>query len=275
VTGARRCSIGHDIVCGEGQPLLVIAGPCQVEDTPMMLELAAELNEICRGYGVRYIFKASADKANRSSASGVRGPGFAAGLEHLAAIRDAGYVTTTDIHESHQAALAATVVDLLQIPALLCRQTDLLRAAVATGLPVNVKKGQFLAPSEMVNVAGKLEGASGIILTERGTTFGYGNLVIDFRGLEEMRNIGHPICFDGTHTVQLPGGLGDRSGGDRTLVPSLVRAAVAVGVDALFLEVHPDPDSAPSDGPSMLTPRMFSDLLHDVVALRAALPRSE
>jgi 2-dehydro-3-deoxyphosphooctonate aldolase (KDO 8-P synthase) len=241
----------------------------------MMLELAAELSETCRRHGVQYVFKASADKANRSSASGARGPGFDAGLERLAAIRDAGHVTTTDIHESHQAALAAAVVDLLQIPALLCRQTDLLQAATVTGLPINVKKGQFVAPSEMANVARKLEDASGMILTERGTTFGYGNLVVDFRGLEVMRNIGHPVCFDGTHSVQLPGSLGDRSSGDRTLVPGLVRAAVAVGVDALFLEVHPYPDSAPSDGPNMLTPRMFSDLLDDVVALRATLTRSK
>lgn len=269
----QTVAIGDEIRCGPGEPLTVIAGPCLVEDAPMMVELAAELREICAGTGAQYVFKASADKANRSGASSHRGPGFAAGLELLAAVRGAGHVVTTDIHERHQAAEAAEVVDLLQIPALLCRQTDLLEAAAATGKPVNVKKGQFMAPSAMVNVAAKLAGAAGVILTERGTSFGYGNLVVDFRGLTQMRAVGWPVCFDGTHSVQLPGGLGDRSGGDRQMVPGLVRAAAAVGIDALFLEVHPDPDSAPSDGPNMLTPAMLRDLLAEVAAIRGALAR--
>jgi 2-dehydro-3-deoxyphosphooctonate aldolase (KDO 8-P synthase) len=266
--------ISGDVVAGEGHPMLAIAGPCLVEDRDFMLRMAETIQEVCERHEVGLVFKSSFDKANRSSGESVRGPGIDEGLATLAAVKEAsGLPVITDIHESWQAEPAAEVVDVLQIPAFLCRQTDLLRAAAATGRAVNVKKGQFLSPPEMGNVVAKLEaaGCDRILITERGTTFGYNNLVVDFRGLPQLRALGYPVVFDATHSVQLPGGLGGASGGQREYVPYLARAAAAVGVDALFVEVHADPDSAPSDGPNMITPDMLDRLLTEVVAVREAV----
>ena len=235
--------------------LAVFAGPCVAESAELCLRVAEHLAAVCARLGVQYVFKASFDKANRSSGSSFRGPGMKAGLAMLAEVKERfGLPVVTDVHESSQAAEVAQVADFLQIPAFLCRQTDLLTACAATGLPVNVKKGQFLAPEDMAGVIGKLRdaGCSGIMLTERGTTFGYHNLVVDMRSLAAMRALGVPVMFDATHSVQLPGGLGNASGGQRQYVPYLARAAAAVGIDALFLEVHPDPDHALSDGPNSL-----------------------
>jgi 2-dehydro-3-deoxyphosphooctonate aldolase (KDO 8-P synthase) len=271
----RSVSIGAaGVPAGPGEPLLLIAGPCLIEDEPFMLDIAHQLRELAAAHGAGLVFKSSFDKANRPSVASHRGPGIEAGLELLATVRDqVGVPVTTDLHESSQAAAVGEAVDLLQIPAFLCRQTDLLLAAAQTGKPVNVKKGQFLSPPEMRNVVGKLEegGASGILLTERGTTFGYNNLVVDFRALPQMRALGHPVVFDATHSVQLPGGQGTSSGGQREFVPYLTRAAAAVGIDGVFVEVHPDPDRAPSDGPNMLTPPMLDRLLDELTAIRSAV----
>ncbi|MBP5585202.1 MAG: 3-deoxy-8-phosphooctulonate synthase [Lentisphaeria bacterium] len=240
------------IGCGN---LAVFAGPCVAESRDLCLRVAEHLMKVCDKLGVQYIFKASFDKANRSSGESFRGPGIDAGLAMLAAVKEQfGLPVVTDVHESAQAAQVAAVADFLQIPAFLCRQTDLLVACAATGRPVNVKKGQFLAPEDMAGVIGKLRaaGCRDILLTERGTTFGYHNLVVDMRSLAAMRALGVPVVFDATHSVQLPGGLGKASGGQRQYVPYLARAAAAVGIDALFLEVHPDPDHALSDGPNSL-----------------------
>jgi 2-dehydro-3-deoxyphosphooctonate aldolase (KDO 8-P synthase) len=266
--------IADDVFVGEGQPLLLLAGPCVVEDRDFMLRIAETIKAICDKHAVGLVFKSSFDKANRSSGESLRGPGMEEGLEILAAVKEhVGVPVVTDVHESWQAAPTAAVADVLQIPAFLSRQTDLLRAAGATGRAVNVKKGQFLSPPEMSNVVAKLEaaGCDRILLTERGTTFGYNDLVVDFRGLPQLRGLGYPVVFDATHSVQRPGGLGDASGGQREYVPHLARAAVAVGVDALFVEVHNDPDAAPSDGPNMITPEMLDGLLGEVVAVRGAL----
>lgn len=252
--------------------LLVLAGPCVVESPEFTLRMAGIVKEICDARDVDLVFKASYDKANRSSVASVRGPGMDEGLAILATVRaELGLPVVTDIHESHQAAAAAAVCDVLQIPAFLCRQTDLLLAAAATGKTVNVKKGQFLSPPEMGNVVRKLEegGAERILLTERGTSFGYNDLVVDFRGLPQLRALGHPVVFDATHSVQQPGGLGTSSGGQRQYVPYLARAAAAVGIDGLFVEVHENPDAAPSDGPNMLRPEEFERLLDEVIAVRA------
>jgi 2-dehydro-3-deoxyphosphooctonate aldolase (KDO 8-P synthase) len=268
--------IADDVCAGEGQPLLVLAGPCVVEDREFMLQIADTIKAICDKHGTGLVFKSSFDKANRSSGGSVRGPGMEEGLGILAAVKEkVGVPVVTDVHESWQAAPTAEVADVLQIPAFLSRQTDLLRAAAATGRAVNVKKGQFLSPPEMSNVVAKLEaaGCDRILLTERGTTFGYNDLVVDFRGLPQLRALGYPVVFDATHSVQRPGGLGDATGGQREYVPYLARAAVAVGVDALFVEVHDDPDAAPSDGPNMITPEMLDRLLAEVVAVREALLR--
>lgn len=266
--------VAGDVGAGDGYPLLVLAGPCVVEDSDFMLRIAGTLRQICARHGVNLLFKSSFDKANRTSGDSVRGPGMDEGLATLAAVREAcGVPVITDIHESWQAEPAAEVADVLQIPAFLCRQTDLLRAAAATGRAVNVKKGQFLSPPEMANVVSKLEaaGCNRILITERGTTFGYNNLVVDFRGLPQLRALGYPVVFDATHSVQLPGGLGGASGGQREYVPHLARAAAAVGVDALFLEVHENPDMAPSDGANMITPAALDRLLSEVVAVREAV----
>ena len=266
--------ISDEIWVGEGQPLLVIAGPCVIEGRDFMLRMAKTIKAICDHHGVNLLFKSSFDKANRTSGASVRGPGIEDGLAVLAAVKEnVGLPVITDIHERWQAEPTAKVADVLQIPAFLCRQTDLLRAAAVTGRPVNMKKGQFLSPSEMANVVAKLEdaGCDRILLTERGTTFGYNDLVVDFRSLPQLRGLGYPVVFDATHSVQQPGGLGDATGGRREYVPPLARAAAAVGVDGLFVEVRDDPDAAPSDGPNMITPATFDRLLTEVVQIRGAL----
>jgi 2-dehydro-3-deoxyphosphooctonate aldolase (KDO 8-P synthase) len=240
----------------------------------MAIEVGEQIAAICNRVGVTYVYKSSFDKANRTSVSSFRGMGLEAGLKILAEVRDRlGVPVLTDVHEQAQVDDVAAVCDVLQIPAFLCRQTDLLVAAAETGRAVNVKKGQFLSPAEMQHVAGKLEdaGAKGILLTERGTTFGYNNLVVDFRSLPVLRSFGHPVVFDATHSVQMPGGAGGASGGRRDYVPYLARAAVAVGVDGLFMEIHPDPDSAPSDGPNMLRLDDLEELLRDLLAIRASV----
>lgn len=255
------------IGCGK---LAVFAGPCVAESRDLCLRVAEYLMKVCDNLGVQYIFKASFDKANRSSGESFRGPGIDAGLAMLSAVKDEfGLPVVTDVHESAQAAQVAEVADFLQIPAFLCRQTDLLLACAATGRPVNVKKGQFLAPEDMAGVIGKLRaaGCSDILLTERGTTFGYHNLVVDMRSLAAMRALGVPVVFDATHSVQLPGGLGKASGGQRQYVPYLARAAAAAGIDALFLEVHPDPDHALSDGPNSLDFEAAAKTIEQVKAI--------
>lgn len=236
-------------------PLVVIAGPCAMESRNQTLEAAAALKEIFTAARIPLIFKSSFDKANRSSGASFRGVGMAEGLDILAEVREQyGLPVITDIHLPEQAAPVAEAVDMLQIPAFLCRQTDLLLAAAATGKPVNIKKGQFLSPWEMRHVLAKARstGNDGICLCERGTSFGYNNLVVDMRGLEIMKATGYPVIFDATHSVQLPGVGDGKSGGQREFVATLARAAVAVGIAGLFLETHPDPDRAPCDGPNML-----------------------
>ena len=271
---AVRAELGKGVVCGEGQPLVVIAGPCVVESKELAHEVASRMKEICGRLGVQYVFKASYDKANRTSLSGYRGPGRDGGLTILSEIgRQLNLPVLTDIHESGDAAIAAEHVDVLQIPAFLCRQTDLLLAAAATGKAINVKKGQFLAPWDMKNVVEKLRsgGAANVLLTERGTSFGYNTLVVDYRGLPQLRASGAPVIFDVTHSVQQPGGQGTSSGGQREYAGALARAAVAVGVDGLFLETHPDPDKAPSDGPNMIPLHRMEALLEQLVLIRKAV----
>ena len=241
--------------CGPGQPLLVIAGPCVIETTDLCLRIAEHLARLQAELGVQVVFKASYDKANRTSGTSIRGPGLDEGLAVLGRVRAAvGLPVTTDVHLPDQAAAAGEVCDLLQIPAFLCRQTDLLLAAAATGRAVNVKKGQFVAPGDMKHVVAKLlaGGCNDIMLCERGTFFGYGRLVNDFAGLVTMRAMGVPVIFDATHSVQQPASLGGATGGDRALVEPLARAAAAVGIDGVFFETHPDPASSPSDGPNMV-----------------------
>lgn len=254
---------------GNNAPLFCIAGPCALESRAHALEVAAALKEIFAAAHMPFLYKSSFDKANRSSGASFRGVGMAEGLSILADVRErVGVPVLTDVHSPEQAAPVAEVTDMLQTPAFLCRQTDLVTAVAATGKPVNIKKGQYLAPWEMENVLQKARatGNERICLCERGTSFGYGSLVVDMRGLEIMKNLGAPVVFDATHSVQLPGALGDRSGGQREFVPVLARAAVAVGVAGLFLEVHPDPDSAPCDGPNMLALRDLPALLEQLKA---------
>jgi len=263
--------ITETLVIGDQQPLALIAGPCVIESESFTLKMAEAIANICRRLEMPFIFKSSFDKANRSSLNGFRGGGMEEGLRILEKVRqEVGVPVLTDIHESYQAAPVAEVVDVLQIPAFLCRQTDLLLAAAQTGKAINVKKGQFLSPPEMKNVAKKLEsgGARNILLTERGTTFGYNNLVVDFRSLPQMRSLGYPVVFDATHSVQMPGGLGEKSGGDRRYAPILARAAVAVGCDALFMEVHETPDTAPSDGANMIFLSDLESILTQLLKLR-------
>jgi 2-dehydro-3-deoxyphosphooctonate aldolase (KDO 8-P synthase) len=241
-----------------------------IQDVELAVRIGKRAKAIADALGVPYVFKASYDKANRSSVSGYRGMGMDEGLRVLSMVREElGVPVVTDVHESWQAEKVAEVADVLQIPAFLCRQTDLLLAAAATGKVVNVKKGQFLSPLEMANVVEKLQGAgaSGVLLTERGSSFGYNNLVVDFRGLPQMRGLGVPVIFDATHSVQMPGARGTSSGGQREFVPVLARAAVAVGVDALFMEIHEDPDIALSDGPNMVPLDRVEDLLAELLAL--------
>lgn len=247
----------------------LIAGPCVIESEQLVLETAQRIAEIARALNIPYIFKSSYDKANRSSGTSFRGPGLKDGLAILKKVKDqVGVPVLTDVHSEDEATEAGTVVDVLQIPAFLCRQTDLLLAAAKTGRVVNVKKGQFLSPGEMSNVVAKLEesGNRRIILTERGTTFGYNNLVVDMRALPIMRKFGYPVVFDATHSVQLPGGGGTKSSGQREFVAPLACAAAAAGCDGFFMEVHPDPDHAPSDGPNMVP-------LHDLKTLLERLMR--
>jgi 2-dehydro-3-deoxyphosphooctonate aldolase (KDO 8-P synthase) len=257
--------------CGAGHPLLVIAGPCVIESEALTLEIAKRLQQIAAELSVQLVFKASFDKANRTSAAAFRGLGLDGGLAVLQRVREVtGLPVTTDIHESHQAAPAAMVCELLQIPAFLARQTDLLVAAAETGRAVNVKKGQFMAPWDMQHVVAKLSaaGCQNILLCERGTFFGYGRLVNDMRSIPQMQGLGVPVIFDATHSVQEPGGLGSATGGNRAMVEPLARAATAVGVDGLFFETHPDPDSSPSDGPNMVPLDQFGGLLTRIVRLR-------
>jgi len=260
--------------CGGGSPLLWIAGPCVIESRDHTLGVARELARLSERLGIPLIFKASFDKANRSSGKSFRGLGMDAGLRVLAEVRkETGLPVTTDVHETAQVAAVAEVVDLLQIPAFLARQTDLLWAAGQSGRAVNVKKGQFMAPWDMKNVVAKLDeaGNPNLLLTERGTTFGYGNLVNDMRAVPWMQDLGRPVIFDATHSVQTPGSQGDRTGGDRRMVPYLARAAVAAGCDGVFVETHPDPDRAPSDGPNMIPLAQLPDLVGQCQRLRAAL----
>ncbi len=255
---------------------LLIAGPCVLEDLETALAIGRTAKETADRHGLQYLFKASFDKANRSSGESPRGPGLDEGLRLLAQVKkELGVAVTTDIHETHQADRVAEVADCLQIPAFLCRQTDLLRAAAKTGRMVNVKKGQFMAPWDMRNVAEKLRaaGCEDLLLTERGTMFGYNSLVVDLRGLEIMRALGCRVVFDGTHSVQQPGGLGRATGGERRFVPALCRGAVAAGVDGIFLEIHPDPDRSPSDGPNMLPLDRLEPLIADLIAIDRALGR--
>jgi 2-dehydro-3-deoxyphosphooctonate aldolase (KDO 8-P synthase) len=254
--------------------LILIAGPCVIENERLCLQVASSLRATCRKLNIPYIFKASYDKANRSSAATFRGPGLEAGLPVLAKIRrELAVPVLTDVHTVEQARAAAAVVDILQIPAFLCRQTDLLTAAVATGKIVNVKKGQFLSPAEMGQVVRKAAAAGGkkLLLTERGTTFGYNNLVVDMRSIPILRGFGFPVIFDATHSVQLPGAGGDRSGGQRQFAPVLARCAVAAGADGVFIETHPDPDRALSDGPNMIPLAQMSKLLAGLLKIRAAI----
>ena len=249
---------------GAGRPLAVIAGPCVIEGQESALRHASLLKEAADRAGVSYIFKSSYDKANRSSATSFRGPGLERGLEILAEVkRKVGVPILTDVHESAQVAAVKQVADVLQIPAFLCRQTDFVLAVANSGKVVNVKKGQFLAPWDIANVVDKIlsTGNDQVLLTERGVSFGYNNLVSDMRSLVWMRELGYPVIFDATHSLQLPGGLGHASGGERKYIPALARAAVAVGVDALFMEVHEDPDQALSDGPNSLRLNDFEKLI--------------
>lgn len=261
---------------GRGRPLALICGPCVMEPGDLTRRIAGRLVEIGSKLGVPVIFKASFDKANRTSKSSFRGPGLEEGMRTFERIKaETGLPVTTDVHETIQAIPIAEVVDLLQIPAFLARQTDLLEACAATGRPLNVKKGQFMAPWDMANVVAKVasDSSAGILLTERGTTFGYGRLVNDFQGIPKMQATGAPVVFDATHSVQLPsaGDGGKVTGGERAMVPYLAKAAVAVGVDALFLEVHPEPEKALSDGPNALPLEDLEALLATCLRIREAL----
>ena len=269
-----RAEITPDLAIGDGSALTLIGGPCVLETNDLALEIATECARICARLGLAYVFKASFDKANRTSIASYRGVPLDEGLAMLARVRAEIHVPVlTDIHDPAQAGRVAEVVDVLQIPAFMCRQTDLLLAAARTGKAVNVKKGQFLAPWDMRYVVEKLEegGADQILLTERGSTFGYNTLVVDFRALPQLRALGYPVVFDATHSVQAPGAAAGASGGDREFVPHLARAAAAVGIDALFLEVHPDPDNAPSDGPNMVRLDALEGLLDEVASVATSV----
>ncbi|MBN2331994.1 MAG: 3-deoxy-8-phosphooctulonate synthase [Deltaproteobacteria bacterium] len=263
-------SINSTVAIGSGCPLALLAGPCVIESEDLVLRTAETIAGICTQLNVPFIFKASYDKANRSSVQSFRGPGRDRGLEMLATVRkELGLPVITDVHDHHDVAAVAEVVDIIQIPAFLCRQTDLLLAAGASGKPVNVKKGQFMSPTDMANITGKITstGNDNILLTERGTTFGYHNLVVDFRSIPLMQQTGYPVIFDATHSVQLPAAQGTCSGGDREMIPTLAAAAVATGVDALFLEVHPDPDHALCDGANSLPLDHLQQLLTRLLRL--------
>ena len=265
---------GTEINVGSGQPLLLIAGPCALESEELARRVAGEMQEICARLGISYVFKASFDKANRTSLDSYRGPGLDEGLSILSKIREELQVPViSDVHDVSQVAPAAEVLDILQIPAFLCRQTDLLVAAAQTGKPINLKKGQFVSPWDMENGVGKLRGAGGtkIMLVERGASFGYNNLVVDMRALPVMRGFGCPVIFDATHSVQLPGGAGGSSGGQREFIAPLSRAAVAAGIDGLFMEVHPNPDQALCDGPNSMPLDAIELLLIQLVRIQEAV----
>jgi len=254
-----------DFEVGLDQPFFLIAGPCVIESREHALETAKMVRDITGELGINTLYKSSFDKANRTSGTSFRGPGIQEGLEILQEVReDVGMPVLTDVHTPEQVMLAAKYVDMIQTPAFLCRQTDLIEAVGACGIPANIKKGQFLSPPEMINVTKKAEAAGGtdrITVCERGASFGYNNLVVDMRGLATMRQTGCPVVFDATHSVQLPGGQGDRSGGQREYVPVLARAAVAAGVSGLFMETHPDPTNAKSDGPNAWPTQKLKSLL--------------
>ncbi|PZQ99691.1 MAG: 3-deoxy-8-phosphooctulonate synthase [Cereibacter sphaeroides] len=256
------------LTAGNDQPLLVIAGPCQLESLDHAQMIAGKMAEACADAGAQYVFKASYDKANRTSLKGRRGMGMDAGLKVLQAIRETGLPVLTDIHDIEQARAAAQVADVIQIPAFLCRQTDLLIAAGETGAVVNIKKGQFLAPWDMANVADKVAstGNNRILLTERGVSFGYNTLVADMRALPIMARTGYPVIMDATHSVQQPGGQGGSSGGQREFAPVMARAAVSLGIAGVFIETHEDPDNAPSDGPNMVPLSQMPALIDSLMA---------
>ena len=280
MSATREVPIAPGVTIGGGRPLVLIGGPCAIESEAHALMTAERLATIAADKGVPFVYKSSYDKANRSSVNSYRGPGLVEGLRILRKVRDTLRLPVlSDIHQVSEVDPASEVLDVLQIPAFLCRQTDLLLAAAGSGKPVNVKKGQFVAPRDMRNVVDKVrsKGNERILLTERGASFGYNNLVVDMRGLEIMGELGYPVVFDATHSVQLPGGAGDRSGGERRYVQGLARAAVAFGVDALFMEMHEDPDrTLPdgrplSDGPNMLRIDDLPRLLDQLLAIRAGL----
>jgi 2-dehydro-3-deoxyphosphooctonate aldolase (KDO 8-P synthase) len=272
-----RIQIAEGVAAGGGAPLLLIAGPDLIESEPHALQMARGLSAIARAHGMPLVFKASFDKANRTSGSSARGPGLAEGLRILSRVKaETGLPTTTDFHEPTQAQAVAEVVDLLQVPAFLSRQTDMLHAGARTGRALNVKKGQFLAPQDVRHLVDKVRSAGGdrLMVTERGTTFGYHNLVVDLRALPIMRAMGVPVCFDATHSVQLPGAGEGSSGGERQFIPTMARGAVAAGIDALFLEVHDRPERALCDGPSQLPLSELPGLLDTLLRLDAVVRRS-
>ncbi len=282
MTATRPVRIGA-VTIGGGEPLALIGGPCAIENEKHALMMAERLQRVTAAAGVPFIYKSSYDKANRSSIHAYRGPGLVEGLRILRKVKDeTGLGLLSDVHDVSEVAPAAAVLDVLQVPAFLCRQTDLIVACARSGRPVNVKKGQFVAPRDMINVVEKVRasGSEDLLLTERGTSFGYNNLVVDFRGLPIMRSFGYPVVFDATHSVQLPGGQGDRSGGERQYVQALARAAVAVGVDALFMEIHEDPDRTLddgrplSDGPNLLRLDDLPRLLDEIRAIAAGPGRA-
>jgi 2-dehydro-3-deoxyphosphooctonate aldolase (KDO 8-P synthase) len=269
----REVTIGP-IVCGGQRPLVFIAGPCVIESYDLVMSVAESLARIAEKLGVPIVFKSSFDKANRTSSASFRGPGLHEGLKILDSVRQkTGLPLTTDVHEETQVTAVAGVCDLIQVPAFLARQTDLVQSAARTGRAINVKKGQFMAPWDMKNVVAKVReaGSDRLLLTERGTTFGYGMLVNDMRSIPWMQDLGFPVIFDATHSVQTPGALGDKTGGDRRMVPFLARAAVACGCNGVFLETHPRPDEAPSDGPNMLALADVPEFIRQCLALRSAL----
>lgn len=282
MTATRPVRIGS-VTIGGGAPLALIGGPCAIENDKHALMMAERLQRVTAAAGVPFIYKSSYDKANRSSIHSYRGPGLVEGLRILQKVKDeTGLAVLSDVHDVSEVAPAAAVLDVLQVPAFLCRQTDLIVACARSGRPVNVKKGQFVAPRDMANVVEKVRasGSEALLLTERGTSFGYNNLIVDFRGLPIMRAFGYPVIFDATHSVQLPGGQGDRSGGERQYVQALARAAVAVGVDGLFMEMHEDPDRTLedgrplSDGPNMLRLDDLPRLLDEIRAIAAGPGRA-
>lgn len=272
----KQIRISEKVVIGGESPIVVIAGLCVIENREHTLFIASELKKRAEQLDVPFIFKASYDKANRSSVNSYRGPGIEEGLKILAEVKqEIGVPILTDVHCKYDVEKVSAVADVIQVPAFLCRQTDLILAVARSGKPVNVKKGQFLAPADTKNIIDKVLSAGNrqIMLTERGTSFGYNNLVVDFRSLVIMRGFGYPVIFDGTHSVQLPGGAGSASSGQREFIPYLIRAAIAVGVDGIYMEVHDVPEKALSDGPNSLPLKDFSDILEQIKAIESVLKK--